>query len=119
MKLESVDLMEPKLVCIATVVAVVNRLIRLNFDGWSRDYDQWVDCESCDIYPIGWCQLVDYELQPPPPPPPSLTTSAESTEANGTPLQSRYNGTFWMPSTSSTVAKKKVRKPTTGKKAKV
>jgi hypothetical protein len=65
MKLESVDLMEPKMVCVATVVAVVNRLIRLNFDGWSKDYDQWIDCESCDIYPIGWCQLFNYQLQPP------------------------------------------------------
>ena len=65
MKLESVDLMEPKMICVATVVAVVNRLIRLNFDGWTKEYDQWVDCQSCDIYPIGWCQLVNYQLQPP------------------------------------------------------
>lgn len=65
MKLESVDLMEPKMICVATVVAVVNRLIRLSFDGWSKEYDQWVDCESCDIYPIGWCQLFNYPLQPP------------------------------------------------------
>ena len=65
MKLESVDLMEPKMICVATVVAVINRLIRLNFDGWDREYDQWVDCESCDIYPVGWCQLVNYSLEPP------------------------------------------------------
>ena len=67
MKLESVDLMEPKMICVATVVAVVNRLIRLNFDGWERQYDQWVDFESCDIYPVGWCQLVNYSLEPPRP----------------------------------------------------
>lgn len=65
MKLESVDLMEPKLVCVATVIAVVDRLIRLAFDGWEKEYDQWVDHESCGIYPVGWCQLVNYELQPP------------------------------------------------------
>ena len=65
MKLESVDLMEPKMICVATVVAVINRLIRLNFDGWEREYDQWVDCESCDIYPVGWCQLVNYNLELP------------------------------------------------------
>ena len=65
MKLESVDLMRPKEVCVATVVAVVNRLIRINFDGWSKDYDQWIDCESCDIYPIGWCELFNYKLKPP------------------------------------------------------
>lgn len=65
MKLESVDLMEPKLICLATVVAVVDRLIRLNFDGWDQKYDQWVDFESCDIYPIGWCHLVGYKLEEP------------------------------------------------------
>ena len=65
MKLESVDLMEPKMVCVATVVAVVDRLLRLNFDGWEREYDQWVDYESCDIYPVGWCELVNYPLQAP------------------------------------------------------
>jgi len=63
MKLESVDLMEPKLICAATVKAVVNRLIRLTFDGWGSEYDQWVDCESCDIYPVGWCQLVKYNME--------------------------------------------------------
>jgi hypothetical protein len=66
MKLESVDLMEPKMVCVATVVAVVNRLIRLNFDGWGKEYDQWVDFQSSDIYPAGWCELVGYKLEEPP-----------------------------------------------------
>lgn len=65
MKLESVDLMEPKMVCVATVIAIVDRLIRVNFDGWDRAYDQWIDFESCDIYPVGWCQLVNYNLEPP------------------------------------------------------
>ena len=63
MKLESVDLMEPKLLCVATVTAVVDRLILLNFDGWDNQFDQWVDCESCDIYPMGWAQLVKYTLE--------------------------------------------------------
>lgn len=53
------------MICVATVAAVVNRLIRLNFDGWDSEYDQWVDCESCDIYPVGWCHLVNYSLEPP------------------------------------------------------
>jgi lethal(3)malignant brain tumor-like protein len=65
MKLEAVDLMEPKLICVATVAAVCSRLILLRFDGWDEKYNQWVDCESCNIYPVGWCQLVNYNLQPP------------------------------------------------------
>ncbi|KAM9324480.1 lethal(3)malignant brain tumor-like protein 2 [Gastrophryne carolinensis] len=65
MKLEAVDLMQPGLVCVATVKHVVQRLIRIHFDGWDDDYDQWVDCESPDIYPVGWCELTGYQLQPP------------------------------------------------------
>ncbi|XP_069510535.1 lethal(3)malignant brain tumor-like protein 2 isoform X2 [Ambystoma mexicanum] len=65
MKLEAVDLMEPRLVCVATVRRVVHRLLRIHFDGWDTEYDQWVDCESPDIYPVGWCELTGYQLQPP------------------------------------------------------
>lgn len=65
MKLEAVDLMEPRLVCVATVTRIVHRLLRIHFDGWEDEYDQWVDCESPDLYPIGWCQVTGYQLQPP------------------------------------------------------
>lgn len=65
MKLEAVDLMEPRLICVATVRRVVHRLLSIHFDGWDSEYDQWVDCESPDIYPVGWCELTGYQLQPP------------------------------------------------------
>ncbi|XP_076154416.1 lethal(3)malignant brain tumor-like protein 2 isoform X4 [Alosa pseudoharengus] len=65
MKLEAVDLMEPRLVCVATVESCVGRLLLLHFDGWESEFDQWVDCESPDIYPVGWCELHAYQLQPP------------------------------------------------------
>ncbi|MGH0132008.1 UNVERIFIED_CONTAM: hypothetical protein FKN15_078310 [Acipenser sinensis] len=65
MKVEAVDLMEPRLVCVATVTRIVHRLLRIHFDGWEDEYDQWVDCESPDLYPAGWCQLTGYQLQPP------------------------------------------------------
>ncbi|XP_062976284.1 MBT domain-containing protein 1 isoform X2 [Elgaria multicarinata webbii] len=65
MKLEAVDLMEPRLVCVATVTRIIHRLLRIHFDGWEDEYDQWVDCESPDLYPVGWCQLTSYQLQPP------------------------------------------------------
>ncbi|XP_032932464.1 MBT domain-containing protein 1 isoform X2 [Catharus ustulatus] len=67
MKLEAVDLMEPRLVCVATVTRIIHRLLRIHFDGWEDEYDQWVDCESPDLYPVGWCQLTGYQLQPPAP----------------------------------------------------
>lgn len=65
MKLEAVDLMEPRLVCVATVQRCVGRLLLLHFDGWESEFDQWVDCESPDIYPVGWCELHGYQLQAP------------------------------------------------------
>ncbi|EMP41856.1 Lethal(3)malignant brain tumor-like protein 2 [Chelonia mydas] len=71
MKLEAVDLMEPRLICVATVKRVVHRLLSIHFDGWDSEYDQWVDCESPDIYAVGWCELTGYQLQPPVAPEPT------------------------------------------------
>jgi len=50
---------------VACLGRVVGRLLRIHFDGWDAEYDQWVDSQSSDIYPVGWCELVGYELQPP------------------------------------------------------
>ncbi|KAE8284489.1 Lethal(3)malignant brain tumor-like protein 2 [Larimichthys crocea] len=66
MKLEAVDLMEPRLVCVATVKQCAGRLLLIHFDGWEDEFDQWIDHQSPDIYPVGWCDLVGYQLQPPP-----------------------------------------------------
>ncbi|KAL8597044.1 hypothetical protein ACOMHN_055637 [Nucella lapillus] len=65
MKIEAVDLMEPRLICVATVTRIVGRLLRIHFDGWENEYDQWVDCQSPDIYPVGWCQAMKYTLEGP------------------------------------------------------
>lgn len=65
MKMEAADLMDPRLVCVATVGRVVGRLLKVHFDGWEEEYDQWLDCESPDIYPVGWCQLVGHKLEGP------------------------------------------------------
>lgn len=66
MSLECADLMDPRLVCVAEVVRVVGRLLKIHFDGWTEEYDQWLDCESPDIYPVGWCHLVNHKLEGPP-----------------------------------------------------
>lgn len=65
MKLEAVDLMEPRLICVATIAKVVGRLLRIHFDGWESEYDQWVDCDSPDLYPIGWCEVMSYPVEGP------------------------------------------------------
>lgn len=65
MKLECADLMDPRLVCVATIAKVVGRLLKVHFDGWEDEYDQWLDCESPDVYPVGWCVLVGHKLEGP------------------------------------------------------
>lgn len=65
-KLECADLMDPRLVCVATVSKVVGRLLKIHFDGWEDEYDQWLDSQSPDMYPVGWCVLVGHKLEGPP-----------------------------------------------------
>ncbi|XP_041462898.1 uncharacterized protein LOC121413942 [Lytechinus variegatus] len=64
-KLEAVDLIESGFICVATVTKVAGPLLRIHFDGWDRSFDQWMDCDSPDICPVGWCEMVSYPLQPP------------------------------------------------------
>ena len=65
MKVEAADQMDPKLICVGTISRVVGRLLKVHFDGWEDDYDQWMDCESVDIYPVGWGELVGHKLEGP------------------------------------------------------
>lgn len=76
MSLECADLMDPRLVCVATVSRIVGRLLKIHFDGWTDEYDQWLDCESADIYPVGWCVLVNHKLEGPPTPAPAPAKAA-------------------------------------------
>lgn len=65
MYLEAVDLMEPRLICVAMITKVVGRLLKIHFNGWGERYDQWCDCDSVELFPLGWCELVGYPLEPP------------------------------------------------------
>lgn len=65
MKLEAADQMDPRLICVSTIARVVGRLLKVHFDGWEDDYDQWMDCENVDIYPVGWADLVGHKLEGP------------------------------------------------------
>ncbi|XP_041357919.1 MBT domain-containing protein 1-like isoform X2 [Gigantopelta aegis] len=65
MKVEAVDLMEPRLICVGTVMKVVGRLMKIHFDGWENEYDQWVDATTSDLYPVGWTEIMNYNLEGP------------------------------------------------------
>lgn len=71
MAVEAADLMDPRLICPATISKVVGRLLKIHFDGWDEEYDQWMDARSPDVYPVGWCELADHALEYPRPPQPS------------------------------------------------
>merc|ERR1740128_1317846 len=65
MRVEAADLMDPRLVCVATIAQLAGRLVRVHFDGWSDEFDQWMDAASPEIYPVGWCELSGYRLEQP------------------------------------------------------
>uniref|UniRef100_A0A674B4G8 L3MBTL histone methyl-lysine binding protein 3 n=1 Tax=Salmo trutta TaxID=8032 RepID=A0A674B4G8_SALTR len=65
MKLETVDKRNPMLVRVATVVDTEDHRIKIHFDGWTDEYDYWVDTDSPDIHPAGWCAKTGHPLQPP------------------------------------------------------
>jgi len=65
MRVEAADLMDSRLVCVATVAQVAGRLVRIHFDGWTDEFDQWMDSASPELYPVGWCELAGYRLETP------------------------------------------------------
>ncbi|CAG7821793.1 unnamed protein product [Allacma fusca] len=68
MWLEAVDSHDSQLVCPAIVVAKMSPyVIKIRFFGWDEKYDQWKSIESEEVFPMGWCQLVNYPLAPPGP----------------------------------------------------
>ncbi|XP_032565653.1 lethal(3)malignant brain tumor-like protein 4 isoform X3 [Chiroxiphia lanceolata] len=65
MKLEAVDRRNPILIRVATIVDKDNHRIKIHFDGWDPHYDFWVDADSPDIHPVGWCAKTGHALQVP------------------------------------------------------
>ncbi|KAF5897870.1 lethal(3)malignant brain tumor-like protein 3 isoform X1, partial [Clarias magur] len=65
MKLEAVDVRNPVMVRVATVVDRDEHRVKIHFDGWADEYDFWLDADSPDIHPAGWCTKTGHTLQPP------------------------------------------------------
>lgn len=66
MKLEGVDPQHPAYFCVLTVSEVIGYRVRLHFDGFPENYDFWVNADSMDIFPAGWCEKYGHVLRPPP-----------------------------------------------------
>nr|CAD7201775.1 unnamed protein product [Timema douglasi] len=65
MRLECVDPWVTSLIRVSTVEDVKNHQVKIRFDGWPKEYSFWVDDDSPDIHPIGWCQKTGHVLEPP------------------------------------------------------
>ncbi|ELW69410.1 Lethal(3)malignant brain tumor-like protein 3 [Tupaia chinensis] len=65
MKLEVVDKRNPMFIRVATVADTDDHRIKVHFDGWNSCYDYWLDADSPDIHPVGWCSKTGHPLQPP------------------------------------------------------
>ncbi|XP_015255110.1 PREDICTED: lethal(3)malignant brain tumor-like protein 4 isoform X3 [Cyprinodon variegatus] len=65
MKLEGVDPLHPSMFCVLTVAEVIGCRLRLHIDGYSECYDFWVNADSADIKPAGWCKEHSHKLHPP------------------------------------------------------
>lgn len=66
MKVEAIDPLNQKLFCICTVEEKLGYRIKLHFDGYSPIYDFWVNADSLNIFPVGYCQSTGRPLQLPP-----------------------------------------------------
>ncbi|KAJ0022622.1 hypothetical protein NQD34_014756 [Periophthalmus magnuspinnatus] len=65
MKLEGVDPLHTSLFCVLTVAEVIGCRLRLHIDGFSETYDFWVNSDSPEIRPVGFCQETGRRLHPP------------------------------------------------------
>ncbi|XP_076405944.1 lethal(3)malignant brain tumor-like protein 4 isoform X2 [Peromyscus maniculatus bairdii] len=65
MKLEAVDRRNPRLIRVATIIDVDEYRVKIHFDGWDHKYDYWMDADSPDIHPIGWCDVTGHPLEVP------------------------------------------------------
>lgn len=65
MRLESVDKRVPRYIRVATVAEVKGHQMKIQFDGWVDKYNYWVEDDSMDIHPVGWCQKTGHPLEAP------------------------------------------------------
>lgn len=65
MRLEGIDPLHPSMFCVLSVAEVIGFRMRLHIDGYSECYDFWVNADSHDIRPVGWCQATGHKLHPP------------------------------------------------------
>ncbi|XP_031440079.1 lethal(3)malignant brain tumor-like protein 4 [Clupea harengus] len=64
MRLEGIDPLHPSMFCVLSVAEVIGHRLRLHIDGYSECYDFWLNADSPDIRPAGWCEETAHKLHP-------------------------------------------------------
>ncbi|XP_062847313.1 lethal(3)malignant brain tumor-like protein 4 isoform X2 [Trichomycterus rosablanca] len=65
MRLEGIDPLHPSMFCVLSVAEVIGYRLRLHIDSYSECYDFWVNADSSNIRPAGWCESTGHKLYPP------------------------------------------------------
>lgn len=65
MRMEAIDPQHPSLFCVVSVAEVQGYRMRLHFDMYPDTHDFWVNADSVDIFPVGWCEKNNRQLKPP------------------------------------------------------
>ncbi|KAH8251934.1 hypothetical protein KR038_011466 [Drosophila bunnanda] len=66
MKLEVVDQRNPCLIRPATIVTRKGYRVQIHLDCWPSEYYFWLEDDSPDLHPIGWCEATSHDLETPP-----------------------------------------------------
>jgi hypothetical protein len=64
-RLEAVDMHNPLLVRVVSIVGVAGRRVRVNYDGWPEEFQVWLEDVSPELHPAGWAQRTGHPLQEP------------------------------------------------------
>lgn len=65
MALEVVDKKNPSLIRPAVVTMIDEYQIKVLFIGWPERYAYWIEDDSCDIFPPGYCKKTNHPIECP------------------------------------------------------
>lgn len=65
MALEVVDKKNPSLIRPAVITNIDEYQIKVLFIGWPDKYSYWIEDDSCDIFPPGYCKKTNHPIECP------------------------------------------------------
>lgn len=63
MVIEVVDLIVPSVIRTANIVDVRGDVIKICYEGFHISYAYWIEDDSPDIHPIGWCAKTNHPIE--------------------------------------------------------